>query len=227
MSRVLSACSFLVPFLLVPLSLLAQTVPIPPVPVLPSIAFEAQSAVASGLTPSGPVVWFGVARESAEGVATIVRRDRLDKADALGVARVDLDRDIPFKSIWVALDLTTGLAAIATPANFPLVQVDLPLSDLLAGGADSALADAIQSGRDAVEVLLVRPGSGAWGLTVGRGGVNDESGGDGPMRVSLTHLKPIGASPAPPSKLSAKDVVILIDPNRLEIASLRVAGGLS
>ena len=208
---------FIVFLLFAPTVLLAQ----------PAITFEPQAAVASGLTPGGQVVWFGVARESAEGVATIVRRDRIDTADAQGGARFDLDRDVPYKAIWVAIDLTTGTSAVATPANFPLVEVELPLSDLLPGGADSTVADAIQSGRDLVEVLLLRPGVGAWGLLAGRGGTNDENGGDGPMRVSLTRLQPVGTSPASPSRLAGNDLVVLIDANRLVIARLRVSGGRS
>jgi hypothetical protein len=199
-------------FLALPSSLLAQ----------PALSFETQAAVVSGLTPGGQVVWFSVARESSEGVATIVRRERIDVADVQGGARFDLDREVPYKSIWVAVDLATGASTVATRPDFPLVEVDLPASDLLPGGG--AQTSAIQDPRDAVEMLVVRPGTGAWGILVGRGGSNDEAGGDGPLRASLSRMQPVGSSPVAPSSFDPKDLVILIDPNRLEIARGRADG---
>ncbi|HEY0780879.1 MAG TPA: hypothetical protein VGE98_00375 [Thermoanaerobaculia bacterium] len=211
MRRLLLALS-----LAVPLPLLAQ----------PDVTLEPQAAVASGLTPGGQVVWFGIAREISEDSATIVRRDRIDVADAKGGARFDLGRDVALKSIWVAIDLATGKSAVATPAAFPLADSALPVSDLHLG-ATAAEADAIEDARTAVEVLMVRPGSGAWGLSVGRGGPDDEGGGGGgPLRFSLGRLHALAkGGPVAPAKLDPKDLVILIDPNRMEIVRGRGDGG--
>ena len=84
---------------------LSLAVPLLPFPLLaqPGVTLEPRAAVASGLTPGGQVVWLGVAREISEDLATIVRRDRLDVADAKGGARFELDRDVALKSIWVAV----------------------------------------------------------------------------------------------------------------------------
>jgi hypothetical protein len=73
--------------------------------------------------------------------------------------------------------------------------------------------------RDDLEVLLVRPGVGAWTLRVADGGAND---GDGilnmNLRTTLERMERLyGADPVPhPARVQVKDLLILIDPHRLD-----------
>ncbi len=74
-----------------------------------TLSFEGTAVVASGLRSGGQVVWFGVARELDDGWATIVRREEVaSDTDGDGVVRLELDREVPLQSVWVAVDLTNG-----------------------------------------------------------------------------------------------------------------------
>ncbi|MDP9119863.1 MAG: hypothetical protein M3O15_00575, partial [Acidobacteriota bacterium] len=77
-----------------------------------------------------------------------------------------------------------------------------------------------------LEVLLVRPGQGVWGITVGDGGQNDEDGAsDGHLQFSLDHLRPVARSASPPSRIAVQDLLIVVDPNRMEISLVRPGAG--
>src|ERR1044072_6438568 len=81
--------------------------------ITPVISFETAAVVASGITPGGKVVWFSVAREIAEHPSTIVPRQQVvEHSMGSGTVRLDFERDVPFQSIWVAVDLTTGASAV-------------------------------------------------------------------------------------------------------------------
>jgi hypothetical protein len=192
--------------------------------VQPVISFEPEAVTVSGLTAGGKVVWFGVAREISERVATIVRRTRvLTDEDSDGAVRLELDRTVPFQSIWVAVDLTTGTAALAVPEGYPLRSVELPAGSL--GRGEGGKSDWVQDARSYAEILLVHPGEGAWADRVGDGGERDDDGAyDGQLAASLVRMQGVGPSPpAPPERFRAGDVVVVIDPNLMEVSLHQLA----
>ena len=75
--------------------------------------------------------------------------------------------------------------------------------------------------------LLVRPGVGAWQLRVGDGGASDEDGEpDGTLRAALSSLTPVKeGGPPPPERFSPRDVLLVIDPERMESAAVRIGAG--
>lgn len=109
---------------------------------------------------------------------------------------------------------------IATPPGFPLVETALPAAALTSGSPGDQLTDAV----DSSEILLVRPGQGAWGATVGRGGDLDESLPTDPgLKISLARLAPILTSdPAPPQKVTANDLLVLFHPDTMSAAVVLV-----
>lgn len=214
--------------LAVSLSISAAVFAQPAVPKPPEISFQPRSVVVDGITAQGQVVWYSVAREVAEDdVATLVRRSGV-RADEDGDGKVswDLEADVPLRSIWVAVDLATGRLAVATPEGYPLRRVGWRGRGL---GRDDARADRVEDLRTYADVLLVRPGEGAWRLTAGDGSELDEDGAaDGKLAVALDRMRPLegvegsegtvkAGEAAPPSRFSPKDVVVLIDPNRMEL----------
>jgi hypothetical protein len=185
----------------------------------PVLIFEPQAIVASGVTPKGRVVWFSVAREISRRAATIVPRiEQAADDDGDGKVRLDLGQDVPLRSIWFAVDLETGEAGVAAPEDFPLLEAELP-----ARAIPPAL-NRLDMERQFVYLVLVRPGAGAWKLRVGDGGASDEDGRpDGTLRAALASLEGIGQSPAPPpERFSPKDLLLVIDPNRMEFLRLQV-----
>jgi hypothetical protein len=201
-------------------SLLAATAAAQTPQQAPTITFQPRSITVAGITPKGQALGFSVARELAEDdVATVVRRTQvLTDDDGDGKVEWDLDRDVPLRSIWVAVDLATGQVAAASPAGYPLRRVSWRGGGLGRGGAG---ADQVADIRSFVEVLLVRPGQGAWQLTVADGSAQDADGAaDGKLAAALDRLEPVPGLPGipgPPSRFDPSDVVVVLDPNRMEL----------
>jgi hypothetical protein len=200
--------------LFLPAAALAQT---PPGAQAPAISFQTSSVTVAGVTGKGQVVLFGVAREVAEDdVATVVRRSQvLTDDDGDGTVQWDLGRDVPFRSVWVAVDLATGQVAAAAPEGYPLRRVDWRGLGIVRG---NSRADRVEDARTFAEVLLVRPGQGAWRLTVVDGSAADDDGAaDGKLAAALDRMIPVAGTAGPPARFDPKDVVVLVDPNRLEL----------
>ena len=199
--------------LLLPVAALAQ----PSAAPSPVLAFQKSAVTVAGVSPRGQVVLFGEAREIAEDdVATLVRRSQvLTDDDGDGTVTLDLGRDVPFRSVWVAVDLATGQVAAAAPEGYPLRRVNWRGVGIARGNSSS---DRVEDARTFAEVLLVRPGAGAWQLTVGDGGEGDDDGAaDGKIAVALDHMTPVAGTAPPPARFDPRDVVVLIDPNRMEL----------
>jgi len=187
----------------------------------PTISFEETAVVTRGLTPGGSVVWFGVAREYGSWPRRVVRRDfTATDTDRDGRDVIDLGRAIPRQSIWVVVDVATGTFACATPPGYPLREVTYEPGDLPAdpGGEVRRLRRV----RSFFEVLVVRPGLGGWGLSVGDGGANDSDGqNDGKIELALSSLRPLGARAETLPQLQPGDVVVLVDPGQMDVTALR------
>jgi hypothetical protein len=194
-----------------------------PLAAQPAISFEPTAVVASGISPGGQVAWFGVARESEDHAARIVRRETVATDDDRdGAVRLDLGREVPLVSIWVAVDLATGQAALATPEGFPLRRIALPGAGAVSGESGP---DRLELNRGYLELLVVRPGTGIWGATVGDGGEADDDGAsDGRVTVALAHLRAGGTSPAAPQSFGPGDLLVAIDPNEMEVAVSPLTG---
>jgi hypothetical protein len=132
-------------------------------------------------------------------------------AGGAGSVQLDLGKPVPPQSFWFAVDLATGQFAAGAPAGYPLRQLDLP------GGAVAAAANRIELPRRLVIILCVRPGLGAWTLRVGDGGPGDADGVvDGTVRVDLAQLTALGSTPRALQALVAKDVLLVVDQDRME-----------
>jgi hypothetical protein len=196
-------------------------------------ASDATSVRGSGFTPGGQVVWFATARVVEDYYLTLAHYQSVTAVDAAGGASFDLGRPVPRASTWVAVDLTTGASVLASPTGSPVRLVDLGPGALSlgTGGAPDVVADR----RSLVEALLVRPGVGAWELTVGDGGVADEDGvGDGHLQFSLSRMRPLvsaapaattaGSAPAAPANLGPQDLLVVLGADGLEVAVLHRVG---
>jgi hypothetical protein len=190
----------------------------------PTLSVTDQSVVAAGMTPGGAVVWLGMARRVAEYEATFVRRQGTMQADAKGQVTLPLTEAVPLQSIWAVIDLQSGGYATASPAGFAPLAIELGPGAFEVRGA--GLADRLVDVADYAEVLVVRPGKGAWGKAVGRGGADDEGNpGDAALRLALDRLEPLpGTSGPPPGKLSAGDLVFVLHPQAMGLAVVSFGG---
>jgi hypothetical protein len=173
-----------------------------------SIAVNASSVRVSNTTDA--IVLFYCARHVEHGV---VMND--SKAFTLS----DDDRDgtitfpitVPFRSVWVAVDLKTGAVATGAPDGFPL-RVHEHGEALLRKDAEGGIA-LIAKAIPRMALLTVRPGVGAWlqrGLEGGRG--DDDSKPDGTLSLAFENAKQVGmVKERAPKHLKAGDIVIVVD----------------
>ena len=197
----------------------------PPPAVGPALMVTATAVTAAGMTPGGDVVWLAEVRKVIEYEAAYGRRQGVVQADAQGGAQIPLaDAVVPPQSIWIAVDLKTGAYAMASPAGFSPLPFDLAPDALNVRG--DALADQLADIADHAEILMVRPGKGAWGKRLGRGGPDDESSPtDVAYKLSLDHLEPLRGADGPPSgKLNPKDILFVLHPEAMAIAAVTFRG---
>lgn len=173
------------------------------------VSFTPTTVVVKTATPSHQVVVFAIGIGSRGRAALLTREALEETSDGTGVATFT-PRRIPPRSVWVAVDVTDGTFGIASPSG------ELPALLPLA-------ADAWQTGRATVdvtrrflEVLLVRPGAGAWTLQVTDGGPKDDDARlDGTSRLRLDKMGTLVGDSAAPAVAVQDDVLVIVDPQTL------------
>jgi hypothetical protein len=182
-----------------------------------TIAVTAQSVTVANATKGGSIVLFSCARYSryrSIGVRPEARVLRDDDGD--GVVRFAADTPIPIRSVWVAVDQTSGNAVAGAPADFPLLVSPLGAGDLRKDvqGEIASLAAALPR----LIVLLVSPGKGAWVLAAFDGEATDrDTKKDGHILLSFSDARAVDGKDKPPNQVKKDDVVVAIDPGHLDV----------
>jgi len=135
--------------------------------------------------------------------------------DGDGVVTVADARGIPLRSIWIAVDVETGRSAVAAPPDFPLQLSPLPAS-LLERDAEG-VTGVFELQQRNVEMLLVRPKSGAWRLRAHEGGNGDgDQHANGKLRLVAADAIAVSGDAPSPKRLKKGDVIALLDPVNLD-----------
>ncbi len=190
------------------------------------VTVEAGAVKASGVMPGGRVVLLGVTREIGEDDFPTVRRhlEVLVDEDGDGTVRFSLKGGVPVRSVWAAADLASGDFDAAAPESFGLRRANWRGRGLERRQDGK---DTVEDRRSLIELLVVRPQTGAWALRVGDGGESDGDGViDGRLQGVLDQMKPLAGSPEPPAKFEKGDLVVALDPSVLEITLVKVPNGL-
>ena len=184
-----------------------------------TLSLEARTLVATGATPGGQVVWFGIARVFGGYATETVRHESVSvDEDHDGIVRLNLTADPPFQSYWFAIDLESGELGVTAPAGYRVRS-----RELSAGAIPASLAWA-ELGGDYAHLLLLRPHVGWWLLRVGDNGATDsDSASNGVLRVTPAAMRGVGNGPPPPERLTPRDVLIAVFPNQMEFVVHRLA----
>lgn len=173
-----------------------------------------QEMTVSGVTPFGWVVVFGVSRVGMEAIVRSERYDLiLEDVDGDGSVELGLGETLPERSVWLAIDLTSGSWTATYPQSFPgggtIREQSIKLTETTVSvPAPSGL----------VELMMVRRASSpsAWVVTAGDGGEHDLGGpDDGSAEVRLGYFEPLAGSPQVPSVFVPGDQLLVIDPTTL------------
>ncbi len=189
----------------------------------PALSLEERTVVASGVTPGGSVAVFGVSRGFNGFTGYVLRHDEVVTAGADGVARLELEL-LPVRSVFAVVDLATGEVGLGTPEHIELRQRAVTPEVIDPGGGG------LTERRRWVYALWARPlrdgGGGVWGANARDGGAADRDGvEDSVVRAAVSSFVPIGDGESPaPARLEAGDVVVLVDPETLEVAATRLSG---
>jgi len=187
------------------------------------LTFEDAQVVASELTPSGDAVFFSLSREPQGYSTRVVKRSGLELVDPFGEARFAVEGQVPLKSVWAAVDLTTGAFAIGAPPGFPLWEIDFPGEGFTVGAP--GLVNRLRHRFSFVDMLVVRPGVGAWELqAVDAGPTDRDETDDDRTTTALEDMVPMGVSPPPPGRFAAGDVLIVMNPRNLAFYATRLIG---
>ena len=179
-----------------------------------TISFGPSAVTVSGVESQHQVIAFGIGI-GTHGHAALLRRDIKTAADNDGDGTVTFSiRNLPTRSVWIAVDANSGLYTVATPSGEPLGTLSLP-ANIWRG--DQAQVDITTK---YVEALVVRPGPhpGAWALRSADGGSNDADGvSDRKVRIRLEKMeKVLGEDKGPPHAIP-KDLLFAVDPQTLDL----------
>lgn len=183
-----------------------------------SLRVGEKELLVSGARPGASVLVIGVTREP-RGFTSLMRTHALPAAtaDARGEATIAYGSAVPAKSLWIAVDALTGMTAAAAPAEQPLRQFEIAATDA---------AERLAFQRTALELLVVRPGAGAWSVSANEGGRGDgDRSVDGRLTMVASELEAVLGKERLSGGLRAGDVVVALDPHELEYGVIRVAGG--
>ncbi|MCP4661502.1 MAG: hypothetical protein GY856_39370 [bacterium] len=183
---------------------------------------ESAAVVISSLEPGAEVVYFDLYRFSAGYVPRTEHRATIvDDDDGDGIVEVELARELPGKFLAVAVELESGRFGVFRPEGSPGREVAFPAHSLQEGPGDRL--DRLESTGPYLELLLVRPGTGAWQLTTGDGTPTDESpSSDGVVLNALEMMRPVGDSPPPPEDFATGDVLVRVKPAPMEYYAVRL-----
>jgi hypothetical protein len=177
------------------------------------VTADATTITATGVTPGATVVFFSVSREVHEYTPLLRRADGI-VADTAKNGRVSFrpPNGLPPRCIVAAVELESGRFAIGSrPEIAPQLIADVPGNGFGRGVAGELTR--LRRKGDFYEILVVRPGTGAWSLTVGDGGPSDaDRASDHAVTLDVDRLMPLAGTAAPPLRqFRPGDVVIGVE----------------
>lgn len=193
-----------------------------PLTAAPALQFQPSSVTGSGVTPAGNAVFFSVSRQAGAWMDhTVPRVEAVTDLDGDGAVDFALGGALAERSIWALVDVANGTFCVDGPDGFEPQEVAF---DPPAAFKKGMIGDRRQS----LELLVVRPGVGAWHGRLFDGAAGDLSAASDGMVVTdlaqLTWVDPGGVTgiPAQLSSLQTGDLVIGIDPVHLEYYTFHI-----
>ncbi len=191
----------------------------------PAVTFEHDAVRVSGLSPGTTAVVVAASLERPDVYVRVVRRQHLlADDDRDGQVSLDMPDGVPAHSTWAVVDVSTGSVTAAAPQDAPLRLRVAPkdaVQHAHAGGADS-----LSLPEPLLDLLLVRPGAGAWRGRFAEGTPTDGDGsGNGWLQMQPGQLAPWGHTSPAPTQLVPGDALVAVNPETLAVYTLTIGEG--
>lgn len=168
---------------------------------------------ATGVTPRGDVIFYGRSIGRRNGTPLLERfTTMLRDEDGDGVVSW-MPPKIFLVSAWVAIDLESGNHGAGAALPFEIVEFSIAKGAWRSGNQFAVFS------RDRLDLVLVRPGVGAWTLAAFQGGPTDMDGrNDAYLTVALSQFERLyGNTPTAPPIAKAGDVLLVFDPLNIDL----------
>jgi len=186
----------------------------------PAIAFSARSVTVTDVTPVSKVILFGILRDPVPYAVSAHNFTLAQASDASGSVTFDLNADIAGPAIFAAVDYDSGRYALAASAGQTPRIITLPKNALKKKDEEYQF---LELETRWLEGLCVRPKKGAWSIFVTDGARLDHDGDtDGMVLIDAAEMHSLVGEEVSPRKFRPHDVVIVIDPRRMDVIATEV-----
>jgi hypothetical protein len=185
------------------------------------VEFEARAVTIRGISIGGDVVVYSLARDQVQFnyAHTSIWRFVATETGG-GAVRLVTSGEIDARRLWVVVDQASGRSLITRTSSLEPVE---RLAPALLRQEKDGRGDRVSLPFEVAEVLLIRPGEGAWMTPVGDGGGDDDDGKpDGRVSLRPGKLHDFYRKEKKNDKLNRDDVLIAIDPRTLRVMEARL-----
>jgi hypothetical protein len=186
-----------------------------------TLTVDPEGVTVAGVPAGSRVLLFGVGREPRRYQSAIRRwTEVLADDDRDGVVR--FSSAVTNKSIWVAVDLDTGESVAGTGPGYPRREITTGFG---LKRNDTGQLSKLENARGIAELLIVRPGRGAWRLSaVKSSAVDDARDNPSLMRLDAASFRAVSGVLSDDLRyLRRGDVLAMIDPRVMEFYVVQVS----
>jgi len=181
--------------------------------------------IASELTPGTQVLIYGYGAGTT-GYDRVFSEwhEIVSDSDNDGIVTYKSNEPIPWRSIWVAVDLRNAQFGIAAPAGY---NIAVPTTTKVFKRDAAGLLTQLASASPWLNAVYVHPGGGVWLMTADDGQPDDFDGRpDGFTTLALQSFKSLGVPGERPKEFVPGGVLIVIDPFRMQLYAVRLDGSI-
>jgi hypothetical protein len=190
-----------------------------------TLRFSDNAVTAEGITPGGNAVVFATSVEKLQSQPDLYGPRHWTKLvsddDRDGAVRIDVPAGATI-GIWAVVDICSGRYAVSPTPGYEPQRFEFP-SDEVVKHDNAGQLRKLQWPVSEMDVLLVRPGDGAWELYASKDSGRDESRNTpGALRIDVGSMTAVGGDAAAPNRFRPGDVVVVFNSARMQYGAFEV-----
>lgn len=187
-----------------------------------AVAVTETAVEVTNVPPRGVVVLLTCGRVSYQGRTHLARRGMLLRDDdGDGRVRHLPPEGVPFASVWIAVNYSSGEVAVGAHPDFPLSWSPLPVTSLRKDADDQVAF--IEHELTRVVLFLIRPDTSVWEILGRDASSTDRDGApNGKLKLAFEDARIIEGRDKAPKHLKKGDVVVAVNPGHIEVFTTQV-----